>query len=124
MEGRKKNKRSFGSIWERYTAERLNEAGLDILVCNFRCRLGEIDIVARDGEYIVFTEVKCRKSKVAGDPLEAVTAYKQRTIRRVASFFLLHYGLREDTPCRFDVYGIETDPMGNVLNEYWIKNAF
>lgn len=81
------NKRKVGSIWEKYTGSRLKAAGLQIIAYNFRCRIGEIDIIARDGDYIVFTEVKCRKSKSTGNPLEAVTAYKQRRIRRVASFF-------------------------------------
>ena len=80
--------------------------------------------MARDGDYLVFTEVKCRKSRAAGNPLEAVNVFKQRTIRRVAAFFLLRYGLKQDTPCRFDVYGIEADAGGRVLRDYWIKDAF
>jgi len=123
-EGSGRNKRKLGSIWEKYAVARLREAGLKIITLNFRCRLGEIDIVARDGDYLVFTEVKCRKSRAAGNPLEAVNAFKQRTIRKVAAFFLLRYGLKQDTPCRFDVYGIEADARGRVLREYWVRDAF
>ena len=118
------NKRSIGSIWERFAGSRLMESGLEIITYNFRCRQGEIDIVARDGEYLVFVEVKCRKNKNNGNPLEAVTLYKQRTIRRVADFFLMRYGFKNDTPCRFDVFGIEVRGSKDDVEELWIKNAF
>ena len=119
-----RNKRSIGSVWERFAGSRLMKAGLEILTYNFRCRQGEIDIVARDGGYLVFVEVKCRKNKNNGNPLEAVTPYKQRTIRRVADFFLMSFGFRSDTPCRFDVFGIEVKGGECDIEEYWIKDAF
>ena len=118
-------KRSFGSLWEKYAGSRLKEAGLRIITYNFRCRLGEIDIVARDGDYLVFVEVKCRKSLKHGNPVEAVTAYKQNRIRRVADFFLIRYKLPPGTPCRFDVFGILAMGSGREnIREYWIKDAF
>ena len=118
------NKRSLGGKWESYAASKLTEAGLYVICKNFRCRIGEIDIIARDGDYLVFVEVKCRRSKRSGNPLEAVTLYKQNRIRRVAEFFLISNDIRSDTPCRFDVFGIETDITSEKITECWIKNAF
>ena len=119
-----KNKRREGSIWEKYAGGRLKEAGMKILCYNFRCMLGEIDIVAQDGDCLVFVEVKCRKNRNNGNPLDAVTIYKQKTIRKVAAFYLLRYGIGSDVYCRFDVFGIEVTGKNGDVKEYWVKNAF
>ena len=118
------NKRRLGSKWEAYAAGKLEKSGLHILCKNFRCRIGEIDIIALDGNYLVFIEVKCRRNRQNGNPLEAVTLYKQNKIRKVAAFYLLSNRLRSDTPCRFDVFGIEAGKKDEKLTEYWIKDAF
>ena len=60
------NKRMEGSRYEKLAARYLEQKGMDILELNYRCRTGEIDIIARDGEYLVFVEVKYRKTKRAG----------------------------------------------------------
>ena len=77
-------------------ARYLAEQGLKITDRNFRCRTGEIDLVARDGEYVVFVEVKYRKDCKEGHPLEAVTAAKQRRIRQAALYFLMERNLSPD----------------------------
>ncbi|MER2024467.1 MAG: YraN family protein [Eubacteriales bacterium] len=113
------NRRRVGTEMERVAAEYLESEGFEILEMNYRCRIGEIDIVAREGRYLVFTEVKYRTNGRRGDPLEAVNARKQRTILRVAMFYLKANGLETDTPCRFDAVGISEN--GSIR---LIRNAF
>ena len=112
------NKRRTGGCYEAAAAAYLEKQGLVILRRNYRCRSGEIDLIARDGRYLVFIEVKYRRDKSCGHPAEAVTPRKQRTISKVASYYLLTHGCGMDTPCRFDVAAVSGD--GVEL----IKNAF
>ena len=94
-------------------AERaLRRAGLRILERRFRCRGGEIDLIAEDGRTLVFAEVKTRSGVAFGLPAEAVTAAKQRRIVRAARLYLSRRGLWE-RPCRFDV--ITFDRHGGLL---------
>ena len=111
------NKRTVGAIHEKKAGQYLETQGYTILDYNFYSRNGEIDIVARDGEYLVFVEVKYRKSNVSGHPLEAVTVAKQKTISKTALYYIKKYGL-EYMPVRFDVVGI----IDNQVT--LIKNAF
>ena len=113
------NKRSTGAVYERKAGEYLRRQGYTILQYNDRCRAGEIDIVARDGEIIVFCEVKYRGTVCRGGALEAVTPGKQRTLSRCALFYLAEHRLT-DAPCRFDVAGIEGE-AGRVIH---VKDAF
>ena len=70
------NKRMAGSRYEQLAARYLEQKGMDVLELNYRCRTGEIDIIARDGGYLVFVEVKYRKTKRAGYALEAIDSRK------------------------------------------------
>src|SRR5947207_11700930 len=81
-------KQGLGRAGERLAAERLVACGYSILERNFRCRYGEIDIVAEEGQELVFIEVKTRRGARYGLPEEAVTTRKQRTIIQVASYYL------------------------------------
>ena len=83
-----------------------------------RCRSGEIDIIAKDGETLVFCEVKYRSDGAMGSPLEAVDVKKQRTIFRSALYYLSEHGL-EDVPCRFDVIGIEGAKITQIRNAFF-----
>lgn len=112
------NRRRVGSFYEEKAAEYLESHGLHILARNFRCRSGEIDLIARDGRYIVFVEVKYRSTELSGNPLEAVDERKQRTIGKVAEYYLLRRYHSLDVPSRFDVVGFEGDKI------LWIKDAF
>lgn len=85
---------------------------------NYRCRRGEVDLIARDGEYLVFVEVKYRSSEDAGGPLAAVDHTKQRVISRVAKLYLLSHYHTMDIACRFDVIGFHGPHI------QWVKNAF
>ena len=112
------NNRAIGTDYETRACEFLETQGFSVLERNFRCRQGEIDIIAWDGTYLVFVEVKYRKTAGSGSPLSAVDFRKQKKISRVALYYLTKNGLPETTPCRFDVVGIS--PKETVL----IKNAF
>ncbi len=110
------NRRKVGGRYEQAVGYYLEQQGCEILEYNYRCRAGEIDIVMRDGEYLVFCEVKYRKRKNGG-ALEAVDRRKQQTIFRCAECYLLRHHIGE-TLCRFDVIGVEGSRI------IWIKDAF
>ena len=114
----RENKHELGNGYEELAASFLKKNGLQILEKNFRCRLGEIDLIARDQGCLVFVEVKFRRYAKAGNALEAVDYRKQRKISRVSGYYLLTHVHRTDIPCRFDVVGID----GHQI--HWIKNAF
>ena len=101
----KKNNRRTGTGYERKAGANLESLGYKIVTYNYRCRMGEIDLIARDGEYLVFVEVKYRATGVSGYPEEAVDARKQQTIAKCAMHFLMKQG-NDDVPCRFDVVAI------------------
>ncbi len=113
------NRREVGGRFEGQAAAFLQAAGLEIQEANYRCRLGEIDLVAREGATWVFVEVKYRKTPALGAPEEAVNGAKQLRIRRVAQMYLASHGLPEATDCRFDVVAI--DGEGNIRH---YRNAF
>lgn len=112
-----KNRRRKGADYEKAVGYYLEQCGYEILQYNYRCRAGEIDIVAKDGPYLVFCEVKYRSGSRAGSPLEAVDFKKQQVIFRCAQFYLTEHHMH-DVPCRFDVIGIEG---GEITH---IKDAF
>ena len=113
------NKREIGTVYEKTAAKYLERKGFYILERNFCSRFGEIDIIAKDGGYLVFIEVKYRMDDSCGSPLEAVDGKKQRKICRTASYFCLRQGYADTTPCRFDVIAMEGD--GSILH---LENAF
>lgn len=112
-----RNKRTIGSSYEQTAGMYLKQKGMEVLLYNYRCRDGEIDIIARDGEYLVFCEVKYRTSQDSGHPLEAVGKRKQAVISKCARYYLMTTG-QMDLPCRFDVIGI----LGEEI--FHIRNAF
>lgn len=112
------NKRQAGTSYEIKAEEYLINKGYKILERNFRNRSGEIDIIAKDGEYFCFVEVKYRTTNDFGSPLEAVDYRKQNQIRKVAMFYLMKNKLSEWTPCRFDVIGFEGEKMTHIENAF------
>lgn len=85
---------------------------------NYRCRNGEIDIIAKDGEYLVFCEVKYRRDLKYGEGLEAVDLKKQRKISMCALYYITEKGM-DRMPVRFDVVSILGDGKVKV-----VKDAF
>lgn len=112
------NKRKLGEKYEQLVKVRLEKANVNIIESNYRNRLGEIDLIARDDIYYVFVEVKFRSSDVYGLPEEAVGYKKQKTICKLAKKYMYDKGLYLDTPVRFDVIVIINDKIK------WYKNAF
>lgn len=111
-----------GHDGEEIAGEFLKKSGYVIVARNYRCKLGEIDIIARDGEFLVFIEVKTRTGASCGSPASAVTFRKQRQISKAAQWYLAEHGLFE-APARFDVVAILIDHDGNHLIEL-IPDAF
>ncbi|MCR5650476.1 MAG: YraN family protein [Lachnospiraceae bacterium] len=99
-------------------ADFLQENGIRIIERNYRCRMGEIDIIGFDGDTRVFFEVKYRKNADSGHPCEAVGFTKQRTICRTADHYRMVKRLPVDMPYRFDIISIS----GSSVE--WYKNAF
>ncbi len=112
------NKRRVGSDREDEAAAFLAKQGLKIVDRNYSCRLGEIDIIARDTDYLVFVEVKYKKTAGAGYPEEAVGYTKAKKISRAAYNYMARKRLAEDTKVRFDVVAIEGESIR------WHQNAF
>ena len=122
MFGIHKNRQDLGRTGEAIAVRYLRRKKYAIVETRFRFLRGEIDIVARDGDTLVFVEVKMRTGRGYGRPEESVTAEKQRQIRKVAEGYLL---LRRpgDVPCRFDVVAIRSDEgSGHIVDH--IVNAF
>ena len=113
-----KNNRDLGSRYEEHAAAYLETRGYRILERNFRCCFGEIDLIARHEKYLVFIEVKYRKTEEQGSPLEAVTLKKQRTIFKVAQYYMVSHRIPMEAACRFDVVSI----LGDTIEV--IENAF
>lgn len=113
-------KQSLGRRGEELARNFLEEIGYHILEKNYRTRIGEIDLISRDGNTLVFVEVKTRSSKQYGHPFEALTRKKCAQIARVALHYLNQHGLH-DQPARFDVVGVM---MGEKPKIEIVKNAF
>ena len=113
---------SFGKRGEDLACCELERRGYRILERRYRTRAGEIDIVASDGDAIVFVEVKARSSDRFGSALEAVTRWKQRRICHMAVDYLARR--RPSTrPCRFDVVAVGPDAAGTLVVQV-IQGAF
>jgi len=111
----------LGRLGETAAAQELRRAGLEILEVRFRSRLGEIDLIAKDGETIVFVEVKARAGVGYGRPAEAITRAKRERIARVAQVYLTRRALH-DRACRFDV--VEVLRRGTTTEIRHIRDAF
>jgi len=110
-------RRKFGNRGEDLAASYLEKKGLKILARQYTTRLGEIDLVCREGEEIVFVEVKTRATKTFGYPEESVTQKKLEKIARVGEQYLQEYFL-EACPFRVDVVAIETDSKEPVITHF------
>jgi putative endonuclease len=114
-------RQDFGLLGEDLACATLAARGYTVFARRYRTRAGELDIIARHGDYLVFIEVKARQTGSYGDPEEAVTMQKQQRMVWMAIDYLTRNGLRE-VACRFDVVAIntETDPPSITV----IEDAF
>ncbi len=107
---------AIGGQAEDEAARFLARQGLEVIARNFRTRLGEIDLVARDGATVVFVEVRLRSSARFGGAIESIDARKRRRIEAAARQFLAR--VRPEPPCRFDVVALEDGAPR------WLRAAF
>ena len=112
-----------GQRAEALAAQYLRAAGCEILQCNFRRRLGELDIVARAREVLVIAEVRTRSGRGYGGAAASVTRAKQRRITRAAQQLLQQRDDLASLPVRFDVL-VVSDPFGSAPAIKWIQHAF
>lgn len=116
------NRQQKGRYFEDKARRFLQKQGLKDFQANYSSRYGEIDMIARDGNTLVFIEVRYRESSSHGSALATVNFHKQHKIRLTAQHFLQKNGLTNRMPCRFDVVGITGNE--SKLDFQWIKNAF
>ena len=114
---------TLGQAGEDAACCELERRGYEILARRYRTRMGEIDIVARDGRTVVIVEVKTRTSDKWGSPAEAVTPRKRAQVRRMATDYLWRAGLLGE-PCRFDVVSVRADASGRSREIEILPGAF
>lgn len=104
---------ALGAYGEALAARHLTEQGMVVLDRNWRCDLGEVDLVLRDGRVLVVCEVKTRSSLAYGTPIEAVTEQKAARLRRLAARWLADHEVHPDE-VRIDIVGVLVPPNGPV----------
>ncbi|MFV0449418.1 MAG: YraN family protein [Vibrio sp.] len=119
------NKRSKGQHFEQMAADYLCRHGLIVIEKNFLARGGELDLIMKQRDTLVFVEVKYRNSQAYGHAAECVTRQKQQRLIKTANWWMLKRGLNADTTdFRFDVIAIHGDTVHSDSKHIeWIKNA-
>ncbi|GGQ58057.1 YraN family protein [Couchioplanes azureus] len=117
-----KQRQAVGAYGERLAERHLSAQGLVVLARNWRCRDGEVDLILRDGEDVVFCEVKTRRGEAYGSPAEAVDRAKVQRLRKLASRWLAQSTLRP-REVRFDVVAVTPQPKGATRVEH-LRAAF
>jgi putative endonuclease len=108
-------KQQQGRRWEQVALAHLQRHGLVLVEANFLCKGGEVDLVMRDGDTLVFVEVRQRADRAAGGAAASITPAKIRRLVRAAQFYLMRFAA--PPPCRFDVVAIDGEQLD------WLKNA-
>jgi putative endonuclease len=112
----------LGQKGEKQAAQYLKKKGYKVVTANYRCQYGEIDLIARDADILIFIEVKTRTSTDFGGPTAAVDYRKQQQISKVAHHYLVTHH-NDDVDARFDVISI-LSPIGQKTEIEHITNAF
>jgi len=113
------NRRADGARYEDIALAHLERAGLALIARNYTCRYGEIDLVMRDCDVVVFVEVRYRSAGRFGDGVDSITAAKRTKLVRAAGAFLAEHPRLAAAACRFDVLAI-----GDASAIDWRQNAF
>lgn len=116
--------KSLGDQYESLAASWIQQQGLNIVARNFRCRVGEIDLIGRHGPHIVFIEVRARGNPRYASALASVDRRKQVRLIRAAQWFLRKHPELADLPCRFDVIAFEPPQSATEQTPLWIRGAF
>lgn len=109
-----------GRIAEEKALVYLEKQGLKLVTRNYHCRLGEIDMIMRDKDVLVFVEVRSRINTQFGSGIESITLSKRQKIMKTASHYLMCHNLQDKNPLRFDVVSI--DGASRAIT--WLKDAF
>lgn len=110
-----------GRAIEQLAARYLTSRGLLLIEANYQCRLGEIDLIMRHDEFLVFVEVRYRSRSDFICPITSINHRKQQKLLRTAQVYLKHRGLSDSLPCRFDVLGINR--QDGKCHFQWIPDA-
>ena len=116
------NPRAVGREAEGLAERFLTRRGLVLVRRNYRCRRGEIDLVMRDSDTLVFVEVRRRTSRTFGGGRESVDLHKRARLVAAAEYYLAMHRTADDPPCRFDVVAID-GPARRVTID-WVRDAF
>ncbi len=116
-------RRQTGVAYEQLAASYLQRFGLQLISSNYNCRLGEIDLIMREGSTLVFVEVRYRLRSDFISPVISINARKQQKLLRTAQVYLKHHNLTDTVPCRIDLIGITRCKSAGTLQYEWIKNA-
>jgi len=119
QEKSKANSRALGDDAEKLALCFLQARGFRLVIQNFSCKHGEIDLIVQQDKVLVFVEVRYRKSRTFGDGAESVDLRKQKKLIKTAEFFLQQNVIYRQCPCRFDIVSI--GPASSDIN--WITNA-
>ncbi len=117
------SRKKLGMQGEKLAAKFLKRRGYKITQRNYKCKLGEIDIVAQQDKTVVFVEVKTRRTKEFGPPQYAITAAKKKQISKAALSYIREKNFTEQS-CRFDVIAITFSPESRKPKIEHIENAF
>lgn len=112
-----------GALAETAACAWLAQRGLKVIARNYRCRLGEIDLIALDGRELVFVEVRLRNNPTFGTAADSITARKRLRLIRTAQHFLACFPRWRNAGCRFDVMAARQTSDG-TLHWDWLKQAF
>jgi putative endonuclease len=113
---------NVGRYGEDKAAVHIKQAGLTILARNYRCPLGEMDIIAQEGLQLVFIEVRTRSSGRCGWGEETITPQKRARLNRIASHYIQFRGFKAWPPMRFDLIAIRLgDTPGDPPDIYWVR---
>lgn len=123
VSGRRTGRQRTGSAGESIAEAFLREKGYTIIDRNWRCAVGEIDLVAIDGEYLAFVEVKTRRSSIAGSAVEAVTSAKGQRLLAAAEWFIAEHPAYGELIWRIDLVAISQSQTGSVERIDHIQNA-
>lgn len=118
MPGPSDPRHQLGREGERLAERFLKQRGLKTIARHFSTPVGELDLIMRDGDTVVFAEVKTRRDRKYADPQDAVRADKQRRMTRAARWFI-HRKRWDDKPCRFDIVAVTRSPDGEAEIEHF-----
>ena len=113
-----------GDAAEQQACQLLRKHGLKIRARNYRTRLGEIDIIADDGDTLVFVEVRLRSNSAYGSAGESITTQKQQRILRATQYYIQKEKIAQSRPCRFDAICLTPQSGSKSAQLEWIKSAF